>query len=70
MPLVAKETKVVVFSDFDGTITWDDSNGRIGKTALIPDFFTDNYGFGVERRKGLNVSVLDGSKTFRYSSLN
>jgi len=27
MPLLAQETKVIVFSDFDGTITWDDSNG-------------------------------------------
>jgi 2-hydroxy-3-keto-5-methylthiopentenyl-1-phosphate phosphatase len=27
MPLIASETKVVVFSDFDGTITLNDSNG-------------------------------------------
>jgi 2-hydroxy-3-keto-5-methylthiopentenyl-1-phosphate phosphatase len=27
MPLIATETKVVVFSDFDGTITLNDSNG-------------------------------------------
>jgi 2-hydroxy-3-keto-5-methylthiopentenyl-1-phosphate phosphatase len=27
MPLIAAETKIVVFSDFDGTITFDDSNG-------------------------------------------
>ena len=27
MPLPAGETKVIVFSDFDGTITLNDSNG-------------------------------------------
>jgi len=27
MPLIAGETKVIVFSDFDGTITLNDSNG-------------------------------------------
>jgi 2-hydroxy-3-keto-5-methylthiopentenyl-1-phosphate phosphatase len=27
MPLIVNETKVVVFSDFDGTITLNDSNG-------------------------------------------
>jgi 2-hydroxy-3-keto-5-methylthiopentenyl-1-phosphate phosphatase len=27
MPLIAGETKLVVFSDFDGTITLNDSNG-------------------------------------------
>ena len=29
MPLIASETKIVVFSDFDGTITFNDSNGTI-----------------------------------------
>jgi len=28
MPLFAGETKVIVFSDFDGTITLNDSNGK------------------------------------------
>lgn len=28
MPLIAGETKVIVFSDFDGTITLNDSNGK------------------------------------------
>jgi len=28
MPLIAGETKVIVFSDFDGTITLNDSNGN------------------------------------------
>jgi len=28
MPLLAGETKAIVFSDFDGTITLNDSNGK------------------------------------------
>jgi 2-hydroxy-3-keto-5-methylthiopentenyl-1-phosphate phosphatase len=28
MPLLVAETKVIVFSDFDGTITLNDSNGK------------------------------------------
>jgi len=27
--LIASETKIVVFTDFDGTITFDDSNGTV-----------------------------------------
>ncbi|GAO49503.1 hypothetical protein SAICODRAFT_66451 [Saitoella complicata NRRL Y-17804] len=49
--------KSIVFSDFDGTITWDDSN----------DFMTDNYGFGVEKRKEMNERVLRDEITFRDS---
>ena len=29
MPLIARETKVVVFTDFDGTVTLNDSNGNV-----------------------------------------
>jgi 2-hydroxy-3-keto-5-methylthiopentenyl-1-phosphate phosphatase len=66
MPLVTQETKIVVFSDFDGTITWDDSNGKPLKAHINEDYMTDNLGFGVEKRKALNVAVLDHSRTFRY----
>jgi len=39
---------------------------RIAKIALTVDYLTDNLGFGVEKRKSLNVAVLDHSRTFRY----
>jgi len=55
MPLIASATKVVVFSDFDGTITLNDSN----------DYLTDNLGYGVQKRLDLNEAVLNGSRTFR-----
>ncbi|ODV91423.1 hypothetical protein CANCADRAFT_148254 [Tortispora caseinolytica NRRL Y-17796] len=47
----------IVFSDWDGTITLQDSN----------DYLTDNIGFGVERRKELNRLVLEGKMSFRDS---
>ena len=69
MPLLATETKVVVFSDFDGTITFNDSNGVTGGALvhiLIVDYMTDNLGFGAEKRLALNDAVLDKSRTFRW----
>ncbi|GAA6025274.1 hypothetical protein JCM11491_000156 [Sporobolomyces phaffii] len=45
----------IVFSDFDGTITTRDSN----------DCATDELGFGLEKRRELNVDILNGTKTFR-----
>ncbi|GAA5909974.1 hypothetical protein JCM8208_006402 [Rhodotorula glutinis] len=45
----------VIFSDFDGTITTRDSN----------DTATDELGFGVARRRELNVEILNGQKSFR-----
>ncbi|GAA5907749.1 putative phosphoric monoester hydrolase [Sporobolomyces salmoneus] len=45
----------IVFSDFDGTITTRDSN----------DCATDELGFGVTRRRELNLEILNGTKTFR-----
>ncbi|CAF9903473.1 MAG: hypothetical protein GOMPHAMPRED_000289 [Gomphillus americanus] len=47
--------KIIFFTDFDGTITLQDTN----------DFITDNLGFGVERRRQLNKDCLDGVSTFR-----
>ncbi|SCW02578.1 LAFE_0F09582g1_1 [Lachancea fermentati] len=47
--------KAVIFTDFDGTVTWEDSN----------DYLTDNYGFGKEKRLKVFDGVLDGTKTFR-----
>ncbi|GAA5875568.1 hypothetical protein JCM1840_003263 [Sporobolomyces johnsonii] len=45
----------IVFSDFDGTITTRDSN----------DTATDELGFGLERRRELNLEILNGTKNFR-----
>ncbi|GAA6042284.1 hypothetical protein JCM8097_000614 [Rhodosporidiobolus ruineniae] len=45
----------ILFSDYDGTITTRDSN----------DCATDELGFGVDRRRELNVEILNGQKTFR-----
>lgn len=49
--------KYIFFTDFDGTITLQDSN----------DYMTDNIGFGTALRKQGNRDVLDGVKTFRDS---
>ncbi|BGP48041.1 hypothetical protein JCM10450v2_003913 [Rhodotorula kratochvilovae] len=45
----------IIFSDFDGTITTKDSN----------DTATDELGFGLARRRELNVEILNGQKSFR-----
>ncbi|KAL8292556.1 hypothetical protein RQP46_001168 [Phenoliferia psychrophenolica] len=45
----------IVFSDFDGTITTEDSN----------DAATDNLGFGLEKRRALNLEILNGTQCFR-----
>lgn len=47
--------KAVIFTDFDGTVTWDDSN----------DYLTDEFGFGKEKRLAAFDGVIDGTKTFR-----
>lgn len=49
--------KFVFFTDFDGTVTLQDSN----------DHMTDTLGFGYEKRKAMNNAVLDGTVTFRES---
>lgn len=47
--------KVIFFTDFDGTITLQDTN----------DFITDNYGHGAETRARIMHEVMDGKLTFR-----
>lgn len=54
-PPIHKDAKFVVLSDWDGTITSFDSN----------DHLTDNYGFGNQRRRELNIETLEGKATFR-----
>ncbi|GAA5971273.1 hypothetical protein JCM3765_000968 [Sporobolomyces pararoseus] len=49
------DSPFIVFSDFDGTITTRDSN----------DCATDELGFGLEKRRQLNLEILNGTKTFR-----
>ncbi|KAJ8099694.1 HAD-like domain-containing protein [Lipomyces tetrasporus] len=53
--LIAPTVKAIVFTDWDGTVTLQDSN----------DFMTDNIGFGEKRRRELNIEVLEGRSTFR-----
>ncbi|KAI0159105.1 HAD-like domain-containing protein [Pestalotiopsis sp. NC0098] len=57
LPALATNPKAIFFTDFDGTITLQDSN----------DYMTDNLGFGVELRRKGNHDVLEGRKTFRDS---
>jgi len=47
--------KVIFFTDFDGTITLQDTN----------DFITDNYGMGIDERRKLMEVILDETMTFR-----
>ncbi|GAD97828.1 conserved hypothetical protein [Paecilomyces variotii No. 5] len=55
LPYVKTNPKVIFFTDFDGTITIDDSN----------DYLSDNLGFGVEKRRALNMAVIEGRMPFR-----
>ena len=47
--------KAVIFTDFDGTVTLQDSN----------DYLTDNYGFGKDERAVIFEGVLNGTTQFR-----
>jgi 2,3-diketo-5-methylthio-1-phosphopentane phosphatase len=47
--------RVIFFTDFDGTITLQDTN----------DFITDNYGMGQTERRQLFHAIIDESDTFR-----
>ncbi|CAI4733446.1 AMM_1a_G0046590.mRNA.1.CDS.1 [Saccharomyces cerevisiae] len=47
--------KAVIFTDFDGTVTLEDSN----------DYLTDTLGFGKEKRLKVFEGVLDDTKSFR-----
>ncbi|KAJ5217211.1 hypothetical protein N7468_010219 [Penicillium chermesinum] len=55
LPYMATQPKLIFFTDFDGTITVEDSN----------DFMIDNLGFGADRRKQLNEKVLAETLGFR-----
>ncbi|KAK4110806.1 hypothetical protein N656DRAFT_180412 [Canariomyces notabilis] len=57
LPALKTKPKFIFFTDFDGTITQQDSN----------DFMTDNLGFGQALRKKGNEDVLFGRRTFRDS---
>lgn len=54
-PALATKPKFIVFTDWDGTVTLQDSN----------DYMTDNIGYGYERRRWLNGEILDGRWSFR-----
>lgn len=45
----------VVFTDWDGTVTLQDSN----------DFLTENLGFGYEKRRAINDEILNLQTSFR-----
>jgi 2,3-diketo-5-methylthio-1-phosphopentane phosphatase len=55
LPALKTNPKFIFFTDFDGTITQQDSN----------DFMTDNLGFGAELRRQGNQDVLFGRRDFR-----
>ncbi|CAP65339.1 uncharacterized protein PODANS_6_8500 [Podospora anserina S mat+] len=57
LPALKTKPKFIFFTDFDGTITQQDSN----------DWMTDNLGFGAELRKKGNEDVLFGRRDFRDS---
>lgn len=57
LPALRTNPKAIFFTDFDGTITLDDSN----------DYMTDNLGYGVELRQKGNKDTLHGVKTFRQA---
>lgn len=54
-PLLAKSPPCIVFTDWDGTVTLQDSN----------DAMTDNLGYGYDRRRFLNKEILEGRWSFR-----
>ncbi|KAK0636831.1 HAD-like domain-containing protein [Bombardia bombarda] len=55
LPALATKPKFIFFTDFDGTITQQDSN----------DYLTDNLGYGGERRRQGNQDVLAERRDFR-----
>ncbi|KAK3378621.1 HAD-like domain-containing protein [Lasiosphaeria ovina] len=55
LPALETQPRFIFFTDFDGTITQQDSN----------DFMTDNIGFGAAKRKESNKGVLFGQRDFR-----
>lgn len=57
LPALKTNPKFIFFTDFDGTITNQDSN----------DYMTDNLGYGTALRKKGNEDVLYNRRTFRDS---
>ncbi|ANB15848.1 hypothetical protein AWJ20_3492 [Sugiyamaella lignohabitans] len=55
LPALRTSPKVIVFTDWDGTVTLQDSN----------DYLTDELGFGVQRRREINQDILEGKTSFR-----
>ena len=53
--IIKEGKKFVYLSDWDGTITTQDSN----------DYLIDNYGMGKENRERLNVDILSHKLNFR-----
>lgn len=58
-PALATNPKIILFTDFDGTITTDDCN----------EYLVDNLGFGPQRRRQLSEQVLNGQIRFCDSFL-
>lgn len=54
-PALKTNPSYIVFTDWDGTVTLQDSN----------DCMTDNIGYGYERRRFLNKEILEGRWSFR-----
>ncbi|KAK8051898.1 hypothetical protein PG993_003283 [Apiospora rasikravindrae] len=54
LPALATNPKAIFFTDFDGTITLQDTN----------DYMTDNLGFGYPQRRSNMDDVLNGKRTF------
>lgn len=57
LPAIKTDPKYLFFTDFDGTITLQDSN----------DFLTDTIGYGQPRRRQMNLACLDDKISFRDS---
>jgi 2,3-diketo-5-methylthio-1-phosphopentane phosphatase len=57
LPAMKTDPKFIFFTDFDGTITLQDSN----------DFMTDNIGYGRDKRVQGNQDTLTGKINFRDS---
>jgi 2,3-diketo-5-methylthio-1-phosphopentane phosphatase len=55
LPALQTNPKVILFSDWDGTITLQDSN----------DYITDDLGMGREKRTAINDDILFGRTSFR-----
>ncbi|GKZ32532.1 hypothetical protein AbraIFM66950_002013 [Aspergillus brasiliensis] len=55
LPYMKTNPKLIFFTDFDGTITLEDSN----------DAMIDNLGYGRAKRRQGNEAVLEGTMSFR-----